>query len=102
MATTDLNVIKDSGTTENREQAAKLAHTSKPDERVRAALYSATPGLRLDVDAVLARSLPDCHVNTLQSFQKRIFPWRRRNRLTTLRAIGNPEEVVVPDSPKVA
>ena len=96
-----LMLIKDEHTTHDNGQGAIEDHRSKAEEGVRPTTYSGSPRQYLDVDDVLARSLPVCQPNTVPPFRKWIFPWRRR-KPTALRATGNPEEVAVPDSPKVA
>jgi hypothetical protein len=58
MALANVKVIKDEQTTQNRVRAAIEAHISKFDERISAGLIQVSRGRRLDVDAVLARSLP--------------------------------------------
>ena len=56
--TANLVVTKDRQTPQNRARAAIEAHTSKSDERISPGLDRVSRGRRLDVDAVLARSLP--------------------------------------------
>ena len=58
MATANLRMIKDQQTTQNRVRAAIEAYTSKSDERISQGLNRVSRGRRLDVDAVLERSLP--------------------------------------------
>jgi hypothetical protein len=57
MATANLILIKDEQTTQNRARAATEAFTSKSDERIGPEPIPVCEGRRLDVDAVLARSL---------------------------------------------
>ena len=99
--TSNLTLIKDEQANADGEQAI-IDHPKMPDGRVRPATYSGSSRQYLDVDDVLARSLPVCQANTVPPFRKWIFPWRRRSRLTASQAIGNREEVEAPDSPKVA
>jgi hypothetical protein len=58
MAIANLRIIKDQQTNQNRARAAVEAYTSKSDERISPGLDRVSRGRRLDVDAVLARSLP--------------------------------------------
>ena len=58
MTTANVRAIKDEQTTQNLARAAIEAYTSKFDERISAGLIQVSRGQRLDVDAVLARSLP--------------------------------------------
>ena len=58
MALANLRVTKDEQTTQNRVRAAIEAYTSKFHERISPGLNPVSRGRRLDVDAILARSLP--------------------------------------------
>lgn len=58
MAPANSKVVKDELTTQNRARAAIEAPTSKSDERIGSPPDRISQGRRLDVDAVLARSLP--------------------------------------------
>jgi hypothetical protein len=57
MATANLILIKDEQTNQNRARAAIEAYTSRSDERIGPETIPVRKGRRLDVDAVLARSL---------------------------------------------
>ena len=58
MATPNLMLMKDEQTAQNRARAATEAYSSKSDEqRIRPEPIPVRKGRRLDVDAVLARSL---------------------------------------------
>jgi hypothetical protein len=57
MATTNLSVINDEPTAQNRAQAATESYNTRSGKTV-SQLVPARKGLRLDVDEVLARSLP--------------------------------------------
>lgn len=57
MAPANLRLIKDEQTTQNRARAAIEAYSSKFDERIGPEPVPVCKGRRLDVDAVLARSL---------------------------------------------
>ena len=98
----NLTLIKDEQTGPDGEEAIIENQPRMPDGSVRPASYSGSSRQHLDVDDVLARSLPVCQANTVPQFRKWIFPWRRPNRLTASPATGNREGVVDPDSPKVA
>jgi hypothetical protein len=58
MATANSIVIKNRQTTQNRARAAIEAYTSKSDKRIGPGPKPVSRGRHLDVDAVLARSLP--------------------------------------------
>ena len=58
MALANLRAIKEESTTQNRARAAVQAYASKSDERISPGLNRVRRGRHLDVDAVLARSLP--------------------------------------------
>jgi hypothetical protein len=57
MATANLILIKDEQTTQNRARAAIEAYSVKSVERIDPRPIPVCEGRRLDVDAVLARSL---------------------------------------------
>ncbi len=99
--TPKLMLIKDEHTIREDGQAV-VEDQPKPDEREHRTTYSGSSRQYLDVDDVLARSLPVCQTNTVPPFRKWIFPWRWRKPAPASQATGNREEVVVPDSPKVA
>jgi hypothetical protein len=87
----------------NKQQKATPAidaGTAKGDEQIGPGPSTVSGVRRLDVDAVLARALPECEAS-LAPLQKMRFPWRRRNPLTARRATNNSAEVGVPDSPRV-
>ena len=58
MALANLTVIKDRETNQNRARAAIEAHSSKSYQRIDPRPEPVAHGRHLDVDAVLARSLP--------------------------------------------
>lgn len=58
MALANLRVIKDEQTTQTPARVAIEAYTAKPDEPISPGSGRVSRGRRLDVDAVLARSLP--------------------------------------------
>ena len=58
MALANLRSVEDGHTTQDRARAAREAHTAKADERIGPELIPLSKGRHLDVDAVLARSLP--------------------------------------------
>lgn len=99
--TPKLMLIKDEHTIQDGGQVVVGDPRPEPNERVNPATYSGSSRQYLDVDDVLARSLPACQANIDPPFRKWIFPWRRRSRLTASQATGNREEVEAPDSPKV-
>ncbi len=78
------------------EPGAKLA-LPEPEKRVHPALYSVSSRQYLDVDDVLARSLPACQALSASPLRKRIFQWPWRNRLTASQAIKQPVEPVSAD-----
>jgi hypothetical protein len=47
---------------------------------------------RLDVDAVLSRSLPRCQADIPSTIPTRFFSWNWRQALSARRVKGNPEE----------
>lgn len=58
MALANSTVVKDEPTTENRARAAIEAYTAKFAERISPAPIPVCKGRHLDVDGILARSLP--------------------------------------------
>ena len=58
MAETNLRLIKDNRTAQNRSRAVKEAYSARPDERFSPWPIPVCNGPYLDVDAILARSLP--------------------------------------------
>lgn len=58
MATANLRIIQDRHTTQERARAAVEAHASKSNERTTAGSAPFSRVRHLNVDAVLARSLP--------------------------------------------
>ena len=58
MAQTNLKVIKDERSTQTREQAAIESNNARSDEQAKPGLILIRKGRHLDVDAVLARSIP--------------------------------------------
>jgi hypothetical protein len=59
MSAAYLRVVKDAQATKDRARAAIEAHTAISHERTSPALIPVRKGRHLDVDAVLARSLPE-------------------------------------------
>ena len=62
MALTNLKVVNDEQTTQTRAHAAIEAYNARSDEPVDSRLVVVSRGRRLDVDDVLARSLPSLTV----------------------------------------
>lgn len=58
MALANLKVVKDRQTTQNRARAAIQANDARRDERISPWPIPVCKGPYLDVDAILARSLP--------------------------------------------
>jgi hypothetical protein len=58
MALTNLRVVNDEPTTQSRAQAAIESYNAKSNERAVSQPISIRKGRHLDVDEVLARSLP--------------------------------------------
>ena len=58
MSPVNLREVKDEQTTQDRARAAIRTYRAQPHERIGAISESVSPRRRLDVDAVLARSLP--------------------------------------------
>jgi hypothetical protein len=86
-------VLKDPHTTDNLETGVNLT-LAKPDNECLPALYSVLSRQHLDVDEVLARSLPACQAISVSPLRKRIFSWRWRNTLTASPPIKQPGEPV--------
>jgi hypothetical protein len=59
MAPANLRVVKDRQTTQNLARAAIEAHNARFDERIRPWPIPVCNGRYLDVDEILARSLPN-------------------------------------------
>ena len=58
MSSANLREVKDEQTTQDRARAAIRTHRAEPDEPIGTISESVSPRRRLDVDAVLRRSLP--------------------------------------------
>jgi hypothetical protein len=74
MALTNLKVIKDEQTPQARAQEAMESYNAESVEPAPARLILIRKGRRLDVDAVLARSLPSLTGEGLKSVQEKSLP----------------------------
>jgi len=68
MALANLRVVKNRQTTQTRVRAAIEAYNARSDERVRPWPIPVCNGSYLDVDAILARSLPEVLDNSVTPY----------------------------------
>ena len=72
MALNNLRVVNDQQAIQSRAQAAIESYKAKSNEQARSQQISIRKGRHLDVDDVLARSLPSLTVKGLDSGQEKI------------------------------
>jgi len=89
-------IFKDEPALDGRRSILAIV-TPERDKQNPRGVYSASDVKRLDVDDVLARSLPECYAETLPSFKERFLFWRRQDRPNT--SAVSSEDVLVPNGP---
>ena len=102
MGLANLRVVKDRQTTRNRARVAIESYNARSHERNGPWPIPVCNGTYLDVDAILARSLPEVLSEQSHTVSGKILFLGRHHSFAARQATSNREDIAVPDSPKVA